>query len=308
MWHACRARAVAVKHLTNAAAAAKARMATGAQANCLLDAWVESMILTKKFEDGKGERPKVMVREHGNHEMALVLLSFIFASQGEFLRSRCFQRVADLSVVDAMSSALTYGFQNLADHPEVLAKVRAEQAEVRGDDTTSALTLETLEQMPYINAVVREVLRHRPPVVMVPYKTLKPFPITPEYTVPTGTMLIPSFWNSLHDEETFPDADSFIPERWLPGGANEDLSASASKWLVFGAGAHKCIGELSRQHCPLLTDVDCLFGACSTLSVRLRLFLPLPSVRTAEKSLTLSPMLFCTQPVNLTCFCIYNRL
>lgn len=94
-----------------------------------------------------------------------------------------------------MSSSLTFGFQHLADYPEVLAKVRAEQDAVRGGDTESPITLELLEQMPYINAVTREVLRHRPPVLMVPYLVKKAFPMTDDYTVPKGTMLIPSFWN-----------------------------------------------------------------------------------------------------------------
>lgn len=69
VWNACRAREVAVKHLSNAAAASKKAMAQGKEADCLLDAWVEQ-ILAKK------------VREYTDKEMALVLLSFIFASQG----------------------------------------------------------------------------------------------------------------------------------------------------------------------------------------------------------------------------------
>ena len=50
---------------------------------------------------------------------------------------------------------------------------------------------------------------------MVPYMTKRDFPITPDYTVPKGTMLIPSFWNSLHDANVYPDPDAFVPERWL---------------------------------------------------------------------------------------------
>ncbi|ORY90828.1 cytochrome P450 [Leucosporidium creatinivorum] len=227
VWHACRARAIAVKHLSNAAAASKKRMASGAEANCLLDAWVEEILAAKHYNENKhdgAERPNLIVREYSDHEMALVLLSFIFASQ------------------DAMSSSLTFGFQHLADYPEVLAKVREEQTAVRGDDTESPITLEWLEQMPYTNAVTREVLRHRPPVLMVPYLVKKAFPMTDDYTVPKGTMLIPSFWNSLHDPAVYPDPDEFIPERWMPGGANYGM-ADSKNWLVFGAGAHRCIAQ-----------------------------------------------------------------
>ena len=58
--------------------------------------------------------------------------------------------------------------------------------------------------------------------------------------MPTGSMVIPSFYNSLHDPEVFPEPDSLIPERWL------DPESSANKnpqnYLVFGSGPHKCIG------------------------------------------------------------------
>lgn len=33
---------------------------------------------------------------------------------------------------------------------------------------------------------MRELLRYRPPVIMVPYEVKKPFPITNTYTIPKG--------------------------------------------------------------------------------------------------------------------------
>lgn len=226
VWHACRARASTVKYLAVAAAESKKGMAAGKVADCLLDAWVEEILASKAYESGVegAERPSLILREYSDHEMALVLLSFIFASQ------------------DAMSSSITFAFQHLADYPEVLAKVRAEQTAVRGSDVDSAITLDVLDQMPYVHAVSKEVLRHRPPVIMVPYMTKKPFAITEDYTVPKGTMLIPSFWNSLHDPEVYPDPEDFIPERWMPGGSNFGV-ADSKNWLVFGAGAHRCIAQ-----------------------------------------------------------------
>lgn len=89
-----------------------------------------------------------------------------------------------------MSSSITFAFQHLADYPEVLAKVREEQYRVREGDLDSPITLDVLDEMPYVHAVSKEVLRHRPPVLMVPYLTRKAFPLTDEYTVPAGTMLM----------------------------------------------------------------------------------------------------------------------
>ena len=92
MWGACRARAVTVKYLSEAAGASKKAIAAGKEPDCLLDAWVSEILQAKAWRekadgDTTTERPNLILREYSNHEMALVLLSFIFASQGgPFLR------------------------------------------------------------------------------------------------------------------------------------------------------------------------------------------------------------------------------
>ncbi|CEQ39211.1 SPOSA6832_00718, partial [Sporobolomyces salmonicolor] len=251
VWNACRAREVTVKYLMQAAAASKKAIAAGKEPDCLLDEWVE------EIHSGK-------VRKYENKEMALVLLS-VSHPPASLVRGMTTIFIFTPSLPDAMSSSITFAFQLLADHPEVLAKIREEQTRVRAGDLESAMSLEWLEQMPYTNAVTKEVLRYRPPVIMVPYLTKKPFPINDEYTVPKGTMLIPSFWNvrfpvflstsvipsltlgtceqSLHDPAVYPDPEDFVPERFMPGGANHGNDKDAKNWLVFGAGAHKCIGQ-----------------------------------------------------------------
>ena len=77
-------------------------------------------------------------------------------------------------------------------------------------------------------------------VRQVPYKTTKAFPIDSSYTVPVNSMLIPSFYNSLHDPEVFPEPDQFLPERWLD--PNSSANQNPRNYLVFGSGPHKCIG------------------------------------------------------------------
>lgn len=68
---------------------------------------------------------------------------------------------------------------------------------------------------------------------MVPYSAKKAFPIEDSYTVPKGSIVIPSFWNSLHDPDVYADPDAFIPERWLPGGQAE--KSNPANYLVVSA-------------------------------------------------------------------------
>ncbi|KAF4623840.1 hypothetical protein D9613_002073 [Agrocybe pediades] len=212
VYKAIQARKVALHWLELAAHNSKIAMANGAEPECMLDEWVASLA----DPNYKGRK------EFSDHEMAMVLFSFLFASQ------------------DAMSSGLIYGFQHLADHPEVMAKVREEQERVRGGDYNQPLTMEMMDKMVYLQAAVKESMRVKPPVLMVPYKATRAFPIADDYTVPANSMVIPSFFNSLHDPEVYPNPEEFVPERWLDpeGSAN----ANPKNYLVFGSGPHRCIG------------------------------------------------------------------
>lgn len=212
VYKAIQARKVAMKWLELAARRSKESFAAGNPPECMLEEWVA--LLNAPSYKGR--------KDFTDREMAMVVFSFLFASQ------------------DAMSSGLIYGFQHLADHPEVLKKVREEQERVRGGDYEKPLTLEMMDEMPYLRAMVKETLRVKPPVTMVPYRATKAFPISNDYTVPSGSIVIPSFYNSLHDPEVFPDPDSFLPERWLD--PESSANTNPKNYLVFGSGPHKCIG------------------------------------------------------------------
>ena len=206
---------------------AKDNMAAGKEVTCTMDAWCKLMVDTKQREAEIGVAAakadkKSYVREFTNKEISETVFTFLFASQ------------------DATSSACTWLFQIIADRPEVMHKIREEQLRLRNNDYTVEADLDLIDKMDYTHMVVKEALRYRPPVTMVPYVVKKPYPVTPDYTVPKGSMVIPTLWPALHDPEVYENPDEFIPERWLPGSpANQ----AQSNWLVFGTGPHVCIGQ-----------------------------------------------------------------
>ncbi|CAI8500814.1 unnamed protein product [Hanseniaspora opuntiae] len=75
---------------------------------------------------------------------------------------------------------------------------------------------------------------------MVPYVVKQDFPVTPTYTAPKGSMLIPTLYPALHDPEVYEQPDEFIPERWVEGSK---ASEGKKNWLVFGTGPHVCLGQ-----------------------------------------------------------------
>ena len=75
---------------------------------------------------------------------------------------------------------------------------------------------------------------------MVPYIVKKDFYISESnYTAPKGSMIIPSTWLALHDPDTYSNPDTYDPERWISGNAEEQ----GKNWLVFGTGPHYCLGQ-----------------------------------------------------------------
>lgn len=147
VYKAIQARKVTNYWLEMAARNSKIAMANGAEAECMIDEWIKAL-----SEPGYNGR-----KDFSDREIAMVVFSFLFASQ------------------DAMSSGLIYGFQHLADHPEILAKVREEQERVRGGNFEKPMTLEMMDQMSYLKAFVKESLRLKPPVTMVGLVLLRHF-------------------------------------------------------------------------------------------------------------------------------------
>jgi sterol 22-desaturase len=139
IYRAVQARKTAMYWLKLAAHKSKIAMANGAPPTCMIDEWVT--IINDPGYKGR--------KDFSDHEMALTLFSFLFASQ------------------DAMSSGLIYGFQHLVDHPEILAKIREEQERVRQGDYEKPITLDMYDEMTYLKAFVKESLRVKPPVLMV---------------------------------------------------------------------------------------------------------------------------------------------
>lgn len=217
LWRAMKARHKIVDVLVNAAQQSKARMATGAVPECLLDFW--SQRINEELAEAKksGTKPGVHCSDW---EMGNTLMDFLFASQ------------------DASTASLTWTAAYMCDRPDLLAKVQAEQKTARPNN--EPLTYDLIEnRMPFTKAVIKEILRFRPPAVMVPAIAMVDFPLTPEYTVPKGTLVVPSIWSACL--QGFPNAETFDPDRMMPD-RQEDVKHKAN-FLTFGVGPHMCVGR-----------------------------------------------------------------
>ena len=112
-------------------------------------------------------------------------------------------------------------------------------AELR--DVLNGRPLESADfvKLPYLYALMHEVLRLYPPAYITARTSIAPSQIG-GYEFPTGTTMLMSQW-VMHRDPRFYDApDSFRPERWLEGLADK-LPAGA--YFPFGDGPRRCIGQ-----------------------------------------------------------------
>jgi len=232
-WYGKKAADMVLNEFAKCAAKSKVRMAAGGDVTCIMDGWIKSMQDSESYRQkvvegikvDESDKPAMLLRDFSDFEISQTIFTFLFASQ------------------DATSSASTWLFQLMADRPEILDKVREENLAVRNGDRNQRFSMDILEKMRYTRAVVKETLRYRPPVIMVPYMVKKSFPITDSYTVPKGSMVVPTVYPALHDPEVYPEPESFDPDRWITG----DAEKASKNWLVFGTGPHYCLGQTYAQ-------------------------------------------------------------
>jgi len=232
-WYGKKAADMVLNEFAKCAAKSKVRMAAGGDVTCIMDGWIKSMQDSESYRQkvvegikvDESDKPAMLLRDFSDFEISQTIFTFLFASQ------------------DATSSASTWLFQLMADRPEILDKVREENLAVRNGDRNQRFSMDILEKMRYTRAVVKETLRYRPPVIMVPYMVKKSFPITDSYTVPKGSMVVPTVYPALHDPEVYPKPESFDPDRWITG----DAEKASKNWLVFGTGPHYCLGQTYAQ-------------------------------------------------------------
>ncbi|KAF5371382.1 hypothetical protein D9615_009698 [Tricholomella constricta] len=132
-----------------------------------------------------------------------------------------------------------YGFfLAMTLHPGVLEKAQQEIDTVIGNDRLP--TLADRPQLPYINALVTEVLRWNSVAPTgVPHASMEDG-IIGGYLIPKGSIIVANLWNMLHDPETYPDPFVFNPDRHI--ASNGKPAQQDPRTMCFGYGRRICAG------------------------------------------------------------------
>lgn len=148
----------------------------------------------------------------------------------------------------------------LLHHPQILEKLRTEIiAAPNGEDGIPSLT--TLEQLPYLSAVISEGLRLTYGVVTRLARVSPDSPLILKSTgpsstlssgfssvevsdvvIPAGTPVGMTSYLIHHDESIFPDSFSFKPERWIDPASGQRRIDLERYLLSFSKGSRQCLG------------------------------------------------------------------
>ena len=139
---------------------------------------------------------------------------------------------------------LWWAFAMIA-HPEVQRRAQAELDTVVGRSRTP--TFSDAPNLPYIHAIVKEVLRWRPvPALALPHTSTEDDWYEGMF-IPKGTLCLTNLWHCHHDPSAYgDDAAAFRPERFLDvhGGIISGPAETRDEGhSAYGFGRRACVGK-----------------------------------------------------------------
>lgn len=159
----------------------------------------------------------------------------------EELVAQCF--IFFLAGLDTSSTVMSFAIYELTIHEDIQQKLYEEIKEAHDNRDGKTLDYDTLSGLKYLEMVVKEVLRKRPPAPMtdrmcesdLDYDDGKGF----AYKFQKGLNIWIPIYGFHHDPQYFPNPDKFDPERF--SDENKHL-INQDAYMPFGVGPRQCIG------------------------------------------------------------------
>lgn len=139
------------------------------------------------------------------------------------------------------------------ENPHIRGRLSEELREIMAGWPNKVPTWVDLEGIPYLQAVLKEGLRHS-------YATMHPLPrVAPDvdiqykqWSIPAGTAVGMSAYLMHTDPKVYPEPFKFIPERWL-GDIHPNMTRN---FVPFCRGSRNCLGQnLAQAEISLLLAV-----------------------------------------------------
>ena len=147
---------------------------------------------------------------------------------------------------ETTATSSSWAIAALCQNPSIQTRLREEiRANLPSpNDTSTPVTAELLDKLPFLHAVCNETLRMYSPVPLTRREAANDTTILDQF-IPKGTdIIICPYAVNTSIELWGPDAKTFNPDRWMgPGNANSGGAESNYSFLTFLHGPRSCIGQ-----------------------------------------------------------------
>ncbi|KAF8583528.1 cytochrome P450 [Ramaria rubella] len=218
----------------------------------------KSWPLLELWKDGTKENMKVIydfidpileraVEKRGDEDQGDTLLDHLVEATDDHALLR--DEILNVMIAgrDTTMATLTFVVYCLAQHPDVLLKLRCEIMTKIG--ARRELTVEDVKACKYMRAVINETLRLFPPVPLNTRhsKRSMAWPASDggkPYYIPAGVDVQYSVW-SMHRRVDLwgPDAQEFDPDRFLDDRVTKYLIPNPFIFMPFNSGPRICLGQ-----------------------------------------------------------------
>ncbi|XP_046636783.1 cytochrome P450 3A14-like isoform X1 [Daphnia pulicaria] len=143
-----------------------------------------------------------------------------------------------LAGFDTTATTLTSTCFQLAKNPDVQEKLyESIMTEMQDYDEVSH---EMVQNVPYLEMVIQEVLRCYPPLIRIERQCTKDYSYdNGRIKIKKGQIVTVPTYALHHSEEYYPSPEKFDPERWSP---ENKATRSPYAYMAFGTGPRNCVG------------------------------------------------------------------
>ncbi|KAL2326954.1 hypothetical protein Fmac_020381 [Flemingia macrophylla] len=231
----------------------------------------------KKVRDRFGTMMEIIIREHEELRdessvvekdvlSALLSISEDQSSEVKITRDNIKAFLVDMFTggTDTTAVTLEWSLAELINHPTVMEKARKEIDSIIGKNRI-VMELD-IDNLPYLQAIVKETLRLHPPSPFVMRESTKNCTIS-GYDIPAKTQVFTNVWAIGRDPKHWDNPFEFRPERFLTKDNESgklmgqvDVRGQHYQFLPFGSGRRGCPGTslaLKVAHTTLAAMIQC---------------------------------------------------
>ncbi|KAF9234667.1 cytochrome P450 [Melanogaster broomeanus] len=196
--------------------------------------------LSKKCAEEMLSAPFEYVRKReADGDTSSALVFNLLRSEKHMDDPSAYELIKEVAATGFIASTLHSFLLALVLNPEVQKRAQAEIDDVVGMDRLP--NFDDRPFLPYVEAVLRETLRMYPIAPLSIAHATVSDDIFEGYFIPKGSTIVPNVWAMLRDPETYPEPNSFKPERYFQDGKLDDEPSTSN--LGYGFGRRVCPGR-----------------------------------------------------------------